>query len=66
MNFLVTNDDGINAIGIKILANALKKYGNVYVVAPDKHMSGASHSFKLSPISFVKTDNFEDINAYHY
>lgn len=65
MNFLVTNDDGINAIGIKILANALKKYGNVYVVAPDKHMSGASHSFKLSSISFVKADNFEDINAYH-
>ncbi len=65
MNFLVTNDDGINAIGIKILANALKKYGNVYVVAPDNHMSGASHSFKLTPISLVPTEILDGVIAYH-
>lgn len=65
MNFLVTNDDGINAKGIEILAKALKKYGNVYVVAPDKHMSGASHSFNLGPLSFVKSDLFKEIDAYH-
>ena len=34
MNILVVNDDGIESAGIKILAQKLKKYGNVYVVAP--------------------------------
>lgn len=65
MNILVTNDDGIDAIGIKILASKLKKYGNVYVVAPNKHMSGASHSFMLSPISCVPAKFDDEIMAFH-
>lgn len=47
MNILVVNDDGIDAIGIKILANALKKYGNVTVCAPDCGRSAAGHSIVL-------------------
>lgn len=44
MKILVTNDDGYKAKGIKLLEEKLKKYGELYIVAPDKHMSGASVS----------------------
>lgn len=39
MNILLTNDDGINSIGLKKLENVLKKYGDVYVVAPSFQQS---------------------------
>ncbi len=52
MRILVTNDDGINAPGIKALANALREIGDVTVVAPDRDRSGASHSLTLcQPLS---------------
>ena len=41
---LITNDDGIDAPGIKQLAEASLKYGDVYVVAPDGQRSAMSHS----------------------
>lgn len=44
MNILLTNDDGINAQGIKALAKVLGDTYNVYVVAPETQKSGASHS----------------------
>ncbi len=42
MKILLTNDDGYNAEGIRILYERLQKYGDVVLVAPDKHMSGSS------------------------
>ena len=39
MKILVTNDDGYRAKGIKSLANIMKKYGEVTVVAPKTHQS---------------------------
>lgn len=44
---LVTNDDGYRSDGIKRLASALKRIGDVYVVAPDRERSAASHSLTL-------------------
>ncbi|MFA5006825.1 MAG: 5'/3'-nucleotidase SurE [Candidatus Izemoplasmatales bacterium] len=44
MKILVTNDDGYQAVGIRLLADLAKKYGDVTVVAPHTHMSGASVS----------------------
>lgn len=44
---LITNDDGVNASGIIRLAAAARKYGEVWVVAPDFQRSGASHSINL-------------------
>ena len=32
---LVTNDDGINAPGIRTLINVMKDVGDIIVVAPD-------------------------------
>ena len=65
LNILVTNDDGINALGISILAKALKKYGTVTVVAPTECKSAGSHSINLkNPISFEKVDVIADVQCY--
>ena len=48
VRILVTNDDGIHSEGIRLLEEALKEVGDVYVVAPEAEMSGASHSLTLS------------------
>ncbi|MCA1623715.1 MAG: 5'/3'-nucleotidase SurE [Acidobacteria bacterium] len=45
---LITNDDGIHSQGIIALENALREIGDVFVVAPESEMSGASHSLTLS------------------
>jgi len=44
MKILVTNDDGFNSEGIRILVAKMKTYGEVTLVAPHHHMSGASVS----------------------
>ena len=44
---LVSNDDGIHSEGIKTLARALKRVGEVFIVAPDRERSAASHSLTL-------------------
>jgi 5'-nucleotidase len=41
---LVTNDDGVKAKGLKVLADALGGLGEVHVVAPDEEQSATSHS----------------------
>ena len=48
VRILITNDDGIHADGIRALENALSEIGDVFVVAPESEMSGASHSLTLS------------------
>jgi len=51
MHFLISNDDGIDARGIKVLADSLSPLGRVTIVAPDQNRSGASNSLTLdSPI----------------
>ena len=44
---LVSNDDGIHSEGIKKLASALRRVGEVYVVAPDREQSAVSHSLTM-------------------
>jgi 5'-nucleotidase len=39
---LVTNDDGIDSVGLHVLARAMLPLGDVVVVAPDSEYSGAS------------------------
>jgi len=45
---LVSNDDGIYAAGVRALAAALASVGEVWVVAPDREQSAASHSLTLN------------------
>ena len=47
MKILVSNDDGVFAPGLKILAETLSHIGEVKVVAPDRNRSGASNSLTL-------------------
>lgn len=53
---LITNDDGINAPGIKALWNALKEVAHVTVIAPSKEQSATSLSITLrDPLQIQKT-----------
>ncbi len=47
LSILITNDDGIGARGIQILAEVLSKYHDVMVVAPDQEKSGFSAAITL-------------------
>jgi 5'-nucleotidase len=47
MHILVSNDDGIFAPGLAVLAEACSRVGQVTVVAPDREQSGTSHSLTL-------------------
>lgn len=56
MRILVSNDDGVDAPGIAILAKGLSEAGHeVTVVAPDRDRSGASNSLTLdAPIRVIE------------
>jgi 5'-nucleotidase len=62
---LISNDDGIEADGIKALAKEIRKFAEVYVVAPNTQMSAVGHSITMaSPIRYTK--NLIDKNFYGY
>jgi 5'-nucleotidase len=44
VRILVTNDDGIDSLGLHILARALRHRGDVVIAAPDSEYSGAGAS----------------------
>lgn len=48
VRILITNDDGIHSEGISELEKALREIGDVFVIAPESEMSGASHSLTLA------------------
>jgi 5'-nucleotidase len=41
MRILLTNDDGIDSVGLHVLARAMRAHGDVVIVAPDQEFSGA-------------------------
>ena len=47
MKILVSNDDGILAPGVALLARACQGAGTITVVCPDREQSGTSHSLTL-------------------
>lgn len=57
MRILVSNDDGVFAPGLRVLAEALAAFGEVTVVAPDRNKSGASNSLTLDhPVRIARTE----------
>ena len=65
MRFLVVNDDGINAEGIKLLVKWALKYGEVTVVAPKHEQSGKSHAIDfIHPIEIKRLDFMEGVEAW--
>ena len=51
---LVTNDDGINAPGIRSLISVMNTIGDVVVVAPDSPQSGMGHAITLNSTLHAK------------
>ena len=63
---LITNDDGFYSDGIKLLANIAKKFTNdVWIIAPEFEMSGASHALTFTKDLNLKTqgDQIYSING---
>lgn len=58
MKILISNDDGVHAIGIHTLANEIAKIAEVTVIAPDRNRSGASNSLSLQvPVRVCQLSN---------
>ncbi|MHB1758057.1 MAG: 5'/3'-nucleotidase SurE [Leptospirillum sp.] len=52
---LISNDDGIDSDGIRILEEAAEGFGQIVVVAPDQERSAASHALTLhQPLRYTK------------
>ncbi len=65
MNILITNDDGIDALGIKLLVEWAKKLGDITVVAPKIEQSGKSHGIELiRPIEVLDRSELYGVEAY--
>lgn len=65
MRILITNDDGIEAEGLKHLVNWAKNKGEVCVVAPKVQQSAKSHSITIhGAFEVKKVDLFDGIEAY--
>ena len=47
MRLLLTNDDGVDAPGLRLLEEIAADFGEVWVVAPDQERSGVSHAISL-------------------
>ncbi|AXK72418.1 5'/3'-nucleotidase SurE [Lysobacter sp. TY2-98] len=58
MRVLISNDDGVDAPGIRVLADHLRAAGHtVITVAPDRDRSGASNSLTLDmPVRVIQQD----------
>ena len=57
MKILLSNDDGVYAEGLSVLADCLSDLADIHVVAPDRDRSGASNSLTLSaPIRIKEID----------
>ena len=65
MKILITNDDGIEAEGLKHLVNWAKTIGEVTVFAPKTQQSATSQSIEIhNTYEVKKSDIFEGIEAY--
>jgi 5'-nucleotidase len=65
MRILITNDDGIGAPGIRVLAEWARGLGEVTVIAPKTEQSGKSHAIDFTrPIEIKKVEYMEGVTAY--
>ena len=63
MRILITNDDGYQAKGIRVLADIMKQFGEVTVIAPKTHQSGMSMAVSLG---FKQIAHKDLGNGWHY
>ena len=63
-NFLLINDDGINAPGLNALILVMQKFGTLYTVAPTKPFSGCGH--QVSGKTPLKVEKLKTTNSKEY
>jgi 5'-nucleotidase len=58
MRILITNDDGVNARGLRLLESVTRQFSDdIWVVAPAEEQSGAGHSLTLTkPVRLRRHD----------
>lgn len=66
MRILLTNDDGVMAEGIRVLAKELQKEHEVIIVAPDKERSAQSHAITLFQPLVIKKVRLEGVKGEVY
>jgi 5'-nucleotidase len=65
MHILLTNDDGIHAPGLLALAQAMRAFGQVSVLAPDRNWTASGHVKTLDrPLRVRETVLADDSPAY--
>ena len=64
MKILLTNDDGIEAEGIRALARWARKLGEVTVIAPRYEQSGKSHAIEFTKLFEIRRADFCGIEAW--
>jgi 5'-nucleotidase len=66
MKLLITNDDGIHAEGIYILAKEMEKEHEIIIVAPDDQRSACGHSITITRPLVVKEVKLEGVKSKAY
>ncbi|RLG49953.1 MAG: 5'/3'-nucleotidase SurE [Thermoproteota archaeon] len=61
---LLINDDGVRSAGLLTAWNHLKELGEVVVIAPERHMSGAGKSISVGKELRVREQKIGDMLAY--
>jgi 5'-nucleotidase len=62
---LITNDDGIQAKGIRSLIEVAMQFGDIVIVAPDKPQSGMGHAITVNNVLRLNTSPlYENLNAF--
>jgi 5'-nucleotidase len=63
---LVTNDDGINAPGIRALIAVMSEIGNVIVVAPDGPQSAMGHAITINSTLYLNKISSDNATILEY
>ena len=62
---LISNDDGINASGLRLLVELMKQLGEVVVIAPDSPQSGMGHAITIgNTLRLSESHLFDGVVAY--
>lgn len=65
MNIFLSNDDGINSVGLKALYNELSTDNELLIIAPDANRTACSHSLSIKKeIQINKSKEFNGRDAY--
>ena len=63
---LATNDDGINAPGLKYLVSVVSQIGDVVIVAPDSAKSATSQAITINSPLYVSKSNYHLKSKFEY